>query len=222
MTKKTAPTALTAPLDCDMLAITYSAKSKMPRKQDPARRETIIKAARTVFIRDGFNEAKMVDIAAEAGVAPGTLYLYFASKEILAGSIGEEIFLRLLRDFSQVVQKLGHPNGIDVLVEWAATIAHQERDLLMLLKPQGHHHDGPEAEGPKEEFRKELSVVLNRLMQSPHVRQYDPDAFAEIVLAVVASIFKTCVCGNAEQTLAVKRASAEALKHMIFEDAAFG
>jgi AcrR family transcriptional regulator len=208
------------PTLCDMLDIP-AARAKMPRKPDSARRETILKAARTVFVRDGFNEAKMVDIAAEAGVAPGTLYLYFASKENLASSIGEEIFLRLLRDFSKVVQKLGNPHGIDILVEWAATIAHEERDLLLLLKPDGHHHNKNEEDGPKEEFRKELSVVLERLMRTEHVRQYEPDVLAEIVLAVVAGIFKTCLCGNPEQTLAMKRASAEALKHMLFEDVAF-
>ena len=217
MNKKAANLAATL---CDMLDIPAD-KAKMPRKPDSTRRETILKAARTVFVRDGFNEAKMVDIAAEAGVAPGTLYLYFASKENLASSIGEEIFLRLLRDFSKVVQKLGNPHGIDILVEWAATIAHEERDLLLLLKPDGHPHDKSEADGPKEEFRKELSVVLERLMCTKHVRQYEPDVLAEIVLAVVAGIFKTCLCGNPEQTLAMKRASAEALKHMIFEDAAF-
>jgi AcrR family transcriptional regulator len=195
--------------------------TKMPRKQDSTRRDTIIKAARNVFLRDGFDEAKMADIAAEAGVAPGTLYLYFPSKEKLAGSIGEEFFKRLLSEFAKVVQKLGSPHGIDILVEWAATIASEEKDLLILLRPDGPAHSEEAHEGPKEEFRKELSDVLKRLMQTEHVRQYDPDAFAVVVLCVLAGIFKTCICGNPEEILTIKRAISEALKHMIFEDAAF-
>lgn len=47
------------------------------------RRAAIIDAAMTVFARDGFSAAKMDDVAMDAGVAKGTLYLYYASKEDL-------------------------------------------------------------------------------------------------------------------------------------------
>ncbi len=40
----------------------------------------ILDAARRVFFHKGFNDATMDDIAEAAGVAKGTLYLYFASK----------------------------------------------------------------------------------------------------------------------------------------------
>src|SRR5690349_11014182 len=40
----------------------------------------ILEAAERVFGRDGFEAAKMADIAREAGVAAGTLYNYFDSK----------------------------------------------------------------------------------------------------------------------------------------------
>lgn len=44
------------------------------------RRATILDAARTVFARNGFTGAIMDAIAHEAGVAKGTVYLYFRSK----------------------------------------------------------------------------------------------------------------------------------------------
>src|SRR5215470_12934105 len=40
----------------------------------------ILEAARTVFATKGFNEATVDDIAAAAGVAKGTVYLYYKSK----------------------------------------------------------------------------------------------------------------------------------------------
>jgi TetR/AcrR family fatty acid metabolism transcriptional regulator len=45
------------------------------------RRAEIIDAARTVFARRGFALGIMDEIAKEAGVAKGTLYLYFRSKD---------------------------------------------------------------------------------------------------------------------------------------------
>ena len=44
------------------------------------RRSEIISAARTVFARGGFDAGIMDEIAREAGVAKGTLYLYFRNK----------------------------------------------------------------------------------------------------------------------------------------------
>jgi AcrR family transcriptional regulator len=44
-------------------------------------REALIAGARRVFERDGFIDARITDIAEEAGAAHGTFYTYFDSKE---------------------------------------------------------------------------------------------------------------------------------------------
>jgi AcrR family transcriptional regulator len=46
-------------------------------------RERLVEAAKKVFERDGFLEARIVDIAEEANLAPGGFYHYFDSKEQL-------------------------------------------------------------------------------------------------------------------------------------------
>jgi AcrR family transcriptional regulator len=54
------------------------------RKAEPtARRETILDAALTVFAERGYEAARLDDVAAKAGIAKGTLYLYFKDKEAL-------------------------------------------------------------------------------------------------------------------------------------------
>jgi AcrR family transcriptional regulator len=45
------------------------------------RRRSILQAARAVFARQGYAETVVDDIATQAGIAKGTLYLYFPSKE---------------------------------------------------------------------------------------------------------------------------------------------
>lgn len=52
-------------------------------KQKEAKRLALIDAALSVFSRVGFAAAKMDDVAEEAGVSKGTVYLYFDSKEQL-------------------------------------------------------------------------------------------------------------------------------------------
>src|SRR5947209_7814185 len=53
------------------------------REVKPAeeRRRDILDAAMRLFARRGFSETTVQDIAAEAGMATGTVYLYFTSKE---------------------------------------------------------------------------------------------------------------------------------------------
>jgi AcrR family transcriptional regulator len=61
-----------------------SGKTARARKVDPeTRRQAIVDAALSVFAENGFGAARLDDVAARAGVAKGTLYLYFDDKEQL-------------------------------------------------------------------------------------------------------------------------------------------
>jgi AcrR family transcriptional regulator len=56
---------------------------RRPRAQAQARRQAILDAALTVFAARGYEAARLDDVAAQAGVAKGTLYLYFKDKQAL-------------------------------------------------------------------------------------------------------------------------------------------
>ena len=53
------------------------------------KRERILAAAERIFARHGFFAAKVSDVAKEAGVADGTIYLYFKNKDDLLISLFE-------------------------------------------------------------------------------------------------------------------------------------
>ena len=50
-----------------------------------------MRAAARVFERDGFLDARIADIAAEAGVATGSFYTYFDSKEAIFREVVDEL-----------------------------------------------------------------------------------------------------------------------------------
>jgi TetR/AcrR family transcriptional regulator, regulator of autoinduction and epiphytic fitness len=73
-----------------------------PRKRGPSVAKTaqtrarIFEAALGFFLTDGFEKARMSDIAQAAGLAKGTLYLYFPTKEalfeaVLAETVGTTV-----------------------------------------------------------------------------------------------------------------------------------
>lgn len=53
------------------------------RTLDPARGEQILESAARLFHKRHYHEVRMDDVAADAGVAKGTLYRYFEDKEAL-------------------------------------------------------------------------------------------------------------------------------------------
>jgi TetR/AcrR family transcriptional regulator, transcriptional repressor for nem operon len=57
-----------------------------------ARYRQLLLAAQRIFARDGIDGASVADIAESAGVAKGSVYLYFTSKEALAGDLVRNIF----------------------------------------------------------------------------------------------------------------------------------
>jgi len=58
--------------------------------KDPDKPQQIIEAAIRVFARNGYYNSRVSDIAREAGIASGTIYLYFKTKE--------EILVTLFRE----------------------------------------------------------------------------------------------------------------------------
>lgn len=62
----------------------------------PEKRERILKAAIEVFAKNGFYATRVSEIAKAAGVADGTIYLYFKNKDDVLITIFEEGIRRLL------------------------------------------------------------------------------------------------------------------------------
>lgn len=56
-------------------------------------RSLLVDAGRTVFARDGYVDARMSDVALEAGVSLGALYRYFGNKE--------ELFVQVIADLHE-------------------------------------------------------------------------------------------------------------------------
>lgn len=69
----------------------------------PSQRQTrILDAAERVFARAGFHAATMNDVAVEAGMSPGNLYRYFASKDAIIAGMAERDRTMIAADFASL------------------------------------------------------------------------------------------------------------------------
>ncbi|MBW2029177.1 MAG: TetR/AcrR family transcriptional regulator [Deltaproteobacteria bacterium] len=71
--------------------------------------QRIINAATRIFARKGFFHAKISDIAREAQVADGTIYLYFQNKDDILISLFEEQMKRVLKGMKEELRDVKDP-----------------------------------------------------------------------------------------------------------------
>ena len=92
--------------------------------EDKQAREAAIRAAALeVFIEKGFAEARLDDVAARAGVAKGTIYLYFASKEALFEALVRAAVSGPIAEFEAkfLASGLSAQEGLGMLFGWFST-----------------------------------------------------------------------------------------------------
>ena len=88
------------------------------------KRGAILRAAIQVFAHNGYFNSKVADIAREAGVADGTVYLYFKSKEEILHSIFDRNMEEAIADGRKRLEGITDPR------ERLRSIAHMHLDRL--------------------------------------------------------------------------------------------
>jgi len=82
---------------------------RSPETAKADKREAILRAAIDVFAERGFFNAQVADVARAAGVAAGTVYLYFRGKDDLLVSIFERTMRAAIADGRACVAPLADP-----------------------------------------------------------------------------------------------------------------
>ena len=159
----------------------------MARAIDPHKREDLLRAARAVFAEHGFVGARMADIAARAGVATGTVYLYFESKESLVAALVDDMLLRLTDALCAVLDQPTAVAPITETVHTALVFLAAEGDLLRLQwLDLGLNALAPYQPLPGyRQLLQELATRLAARMARKQIRRYDPAALAALLIGMV-------------------------------------
>jgi AcrR family transcriptional regulator len=110
-------------------------KRKRVLKSPEDRRQEILDAAVEVFSDHGVSKATVADVAVAAGVAKGTVYLYFSSKEELLGALRDRFVDELLGHVADLLSQAGQVDWwelVDTTIESMSDFMF-ENELLMLV-----------------------------------------------------------------------------------------
>jgi TetR/AcrR family fatty acid metabolism transcriptional regulator len=99
-----------------------------PKAADKSQR--ILDAATRVFARKGYFAARVSDIAKKAGVADGTIYLYFRNKEDILVRLFDEVMSQHVSQAREAVRALpSAPERLRTIAERHLAVLGENRDL---------------------------------------------------------------------------------------------
>ena len=107
-----------------------------PKDPGERRRTQILEAATNVFAKKGYQRATMKEIAARAGIAPGTIYLYFKNKRDLLLAIADRLIAQPVDEALAQAAHLDAEGYIAAILRNRIRFARQNRALLQALVPE--------------------------------------------------------------------------------------
>lgn len=107
--------------------------TKIPRPPKEQRIDTIVESARKVFCACGFEKGSIEDIAKEAGIAEGTIYRYFDSKQGLLNEVLRRHYSALFEDIQQTLPSIEGPgNRLRYLIRRTLVTISEDRSMCGL------------------------------------------------------------------------------------------
>ena len=109
-------------------------KKRSSKRGGSDKRERILRSAIRVFARKGFYSTRVSEIAKAAGVADGTIYLYFKNKDDVLVSIFQDRISKLLELLAEEVPKAeGTEAKLRVIVDVQLGVLEGSRDLAEVI-----------------------------------------------------------------------------------------
>ncbi len=157
---------------------------QQPKNND--KRERILAAAVKVFAAKGFYCARVSEVAREAGVADGTIYLYFNSKEEILRGLFEENMRRLVDGLRGVVFEADSCiDKMTRLVDAYCQFVHDEPQLAEVLTVELRESGKFMNEFAAPLFGEFLRVIIDVLLQGQELGEFRKDYSARTVARAI-------------------------------------
>jgi AcrR family transcriptional regulator len=176
------------------------------QRPDEKKRQLIAETAARLFATRPFHKVKLDDVAAEAGVGKGTLYVYFKSKE--------DLYLWLIFDaFAQLVSHLearlvggglGPRDSLRVIVAELVRFAFRHPQLYELMRTAGPATKDQRWADKRKEFTGLIEQTIRQGNADGAFDDLHPEITAQCVPGLVRSVMLFGPRGLDEATVAAQ------------------
>lgn len=159
-------------------------------------RATINRAALGLFARKGIRETTIRDIASAAGIAEGTMYRHFVSKDQLARELFIENYAELGRELDAIQSRETTVEGkIATMVRYFLSAYERDSDLFTYLFLARHDHMRgltPRLPNPYLVFRR----VIRQGIRSGEIPAQDSDVATSMAMGVILQVVDSRLLGD--------------------------
>ena len=146
-------------------------------------RQSILDAAKMLFLKNGYEATSIRKIAAEIEFSPTTIYLYYKDKAEIMHALHQEGFKMLSEQF-KVLRNVSDPfERLKAMGRSYINFALENRDFyeIMFIMKEPLQHIKEEEEPDWEEGDAAFQTLVSTVMECQekgHFREYEPESFA--------------------------------------------
>ena len=170
---------------------------KRVTKEPDVRRQELMDAAVHVFKEKGIGRTTVADITAAAGVAKGTFYLYFDSKEHLLGALKEQFIGEILENAAAVYSRVGQEDWESVLDAGVTSITDffiAREDMIYVMVQEGVTEETKDLYAECERKVDEVFLTAIRLgVDSGAFGCTDPEMTARLLHAAFEGVLEKAI-----------------------------
>ncbi|ADG81148.1 TetR/AcrR family transcriptional regulator [Thermincola potens] len=189
-------------------------KLSFKQRQILEREEQILNVARRMFAEKGFYGTNLNDVAAEVGIARGTIYLHFPTKEQLLAAIIRKADEQLMARLSGVIKPQDDPlTKLEKIFRQYLQTCHEYEDLIRVMS-----HELRRAVGSRlyeEKGNKSVTVLVeNTINEAKAKGLVDPEIDTTIASRAFFSVVtvETFKEAREDKNLSVEKIIESALK----------
>jgi TetR/AcrR family transcriptional regulator, fatty acid metabolism regulator protein len=146
----------------------------------------ILNAAKHVFAMEGFYNSKVSEIAREAHVADGTIYLYFKNKDDILISLFEEELNRIIMSVKSKLENINDPREkIIVFCDNHLTIIESDRALAEVIQVELRQSNKFMREYKNKHFLAYLNIIADIVAQGQEQGVFKSDVKPDICARVI-------------------------------------
>ena len=168
----------------------------MVKEDTRSKRQAIIEAARKIFAMKGYEDTTIAEIAEDAGIAVGTVYLYFGNKRDIYTSVSLDWAASLAAIFEDpTIASLPIEQVPHAMIEATFRICHQDSDMMSLFQVDIQS----EAEIQKHKAAGELITgILDNFFRQAiaqgQLAPFDTEVYTKVIFGMVHSVLFECFC----------------------------
>jgi TetR/AcrR family fatty acid metabolism transcriptional regulator len=138
----------------------------MSKRKNNDKYFSIIRAATKIFAKKGFYQAKISEIAREAGVADGTIYIYFQNKDDILICLFEEQMKDVLDNMVDQISRLEDPaKKLERFALAHLKLIEQNKDMAEIIQVEVRQSGKFMKEYKNEKFIQYLDLIAEIIKQ---------------------------------------------------------